>query len=255
MAGAELHFLEQGSGPPLAILHGLFGSARNWASIARELAGAWHVYALDLRNHGDSPRLPEHTLDDLAGDLLSFLKKVGTPTVVMGHSMGGLAAMRAAMLEADLITALVIVDIAPRSYAPRHHREFAALRLDLKECRSRQEVDSRMAEQISDPVVRQFLQMNLARNEADQFYWKIPIDTLEKASFIERFPEEGRYEGPALFIAGGKSDYVLPEDAALIRARFPGSRLETISQAGHWPHFSHQVEFLRLVTGFLADLP
>lgn len=250
-----MHFLEQGSGPPLIILHGLFGSSRNWTSIVRELALRWHVFALDLRNHGDSPRTAGHTLDDLAADLLLFLEQVGTPTVVMGHSMGGLAAMRASMLRPEAFRGLVVVDIAPRSYEPRHHSEFAALREDLSRCKSRQDVDVRMALHITDPVVRQFLQMNLVRDPSDRFVWKIPVDTLEKASFIERFPEDGTYGGPALFIAGGKSDYVLPDDSAIIRRRFPRARLEIIPDAGHWPHYSHPAEFLALAGGFLSQLP
>jgi len=255
MAGVDLHFSEQGSGPPLVILHGLFGSSRNWTSIARELALVSHVFALDLRNHGDSPRTPDHTLGSLAEDLLLFLQKVGTPTVVLGHSMGGLAAMHAALERPEALRGLIVVDIAPRSYAPRHHQEFKALREDLSGLRSRQEVDARMALHLADPVIRQFLQMNLIRGTDDRFSWKLPIDTLERASFIEGFEPQGKFDGPALFIAGGKSDYVQQADHAVILERFPNAAIEILPDAGHWPHYSHPAAFLRLVTEFLRSLP
>lgn len=251
MAGVDLHFSEQGSGPPLAILHGLFGSSRNWTSVARDLAPVSHVFALDLRNHGESPRTSSHTLGDLADDLLLFLKKVGTPTIVMGHSMGGLGTMHAAIQNPGAFRGVIIVDIAPRSYAPRHHQEFAALREDITDCKTRQEVDERMARHLKDPVIRQFLQMNLTRDRQDRFTWKLPIDTLEKASFIEQFELQGTFEGPALFLIGGKSDYVRPEDHAAIISHFPQASIEVLGDAGHWPHYSHPQPFLRLVLDFL----
>ena len=83
--------------PPLIVLHGLLGAARNWQSAGRDLAADFHVCALDLRNHGESFHARESGYGDMAADVLAWLDAHGRERVhLLGHSMGGKIAMRLA---------------------------------------------------------------------------------------------------------------------------------------------------------------
>lgn len=251
-----LHSVDHGgAGKALVILHGLFGSSRNWTQAARELSGSAHVYTLDLRNHGESPHHPNHRIEDLSADLLAWMDSAGLQRpIVLGHSMGGMAAMHFASLHPERCQALIVVDIAPRIYAPHHQREFAALSIDLNGLDSRQAIDQRMAALHPSPMVRQFLQMNLERGETG-YRWRLNIDALRHADVTGAFAlPETTYGGPSLFIAGGASDYIQPEDHALIGRYFPNAKIETIPGADHWLHHTAQAEFLKLVREFLSGL-
>ncbi|MBL8020473.1 MAG: alpha/beta fold hydrolase [Leptospirales bacterium] len=252
-----LHFSQAGKGPPLIILHGLFGSGRNWASIARALGEAFVTYSLDQRNHGESPALPTHSLNDLTQDLAQWIDEHSlTRTSILGHSMGGLVAMDFALQFPQRMDSLIVVDVAPRAYAHRHQKEIEAMRADISGCKTRADVDAVMAQFLPDAVIRQFLQMNLIHTEAG-FRWKIPVETLAKATFLEGFTHNvGRkYDRPALFIVGGLSDYVKPEDHAAIYSFFPKAKVVTLADAGHWPHYSHQQVFLEHILSFLKAEP
>ncbi|MBX7058901.1 MAG: alpha/beta fold hydrolase [Leptospirales bacterium] len=251
-----LHSIDHGGhGAPLVILHGLFGSSRNWTQAARVLNQAAHVFALDLRNHGESFSSPIHTIAEMRGDLLRWMDAQQLQqAMVLGHSMGGMNAMDFAAAYPDRVLGLIVVDIAPRAYAPHHQREFAALRTDLSGLQSRQEIDRRMAAAHPDAAVRQFLQMNLERT-AEGYRWKLNVDALQRAEITGQFSlPRPAYGGPALFIAGGASSYVQPADHALIQSCFPAANIETIAGADHWLHHSAQQQFLELSLPFLQAL-
>ncbi|MBI3396282.1 MAG: alpha/beta fold hydrolase [Spirochaetia bacterium] len=257
MSGVPLKYLEFGeSGPPVVILHGLFGSSRNWSGVGRALSDAYHVYALDQRNHGESPHTATHTLSDLSGDLDAWLSvHTAEPSVLLGHSMGGLVVMRYALSasQKNRSRAVIIVDIAPRTYPPHHQKEFAALRTDVGGMRTREEVDRAMSLVHPDPMVRQFLQMNLMRTDTG-FEWKINVDGLEGSRFMEERDFSGSYDGPALFITGGASSYVLESDRTLIMERFPRAQILTLPGADHYLHYTAQAAFLGAVREFLKSV-
>jgi pimeloyl-ACP methyl ester carboxylesterase len=250
----DLHHVKIGTGPiELIILHGLFGSSKNWIGTARDLSDIATVYALDLRNHGDSPHTNTHTIIDLAEDLADFMRShlAGKP-VILGHSMGGLAAMAFALRYPNSPRALIIEDIAPRSYHPGHELEFKALTIDVSWMKMREEVDRAMASIVPDLMLRRFLQMNLERSDSG-FRWKLNVEVLSRSTFVEEFsvPQGAIFPGQTLLIAGGLSSYVQPEDHRLMRAYFPNSRIEVIPDADHWLHHTKHEEFLRLVRDFL----
>ncbi|HWA80494.1 MAG TPA: alpha/beta fold hydrolase, partial [Acetobacteraceae bacterium] len=158
---------EAGHGPTLCLLHGLFGAARNFGALQRRLAARFRVIALDLRNHGASPHAQGMTYMGMAEDVRETLAAMAAlPAMVLGHSMGGKAAMRLALAQPGAVRALVVADIAPVPYPP-HHREIAAAMLGLpfSPGMTRQAVDAALAPSVPDPQLRGFLLQNLVIGE------------------------------------------------------------------------------------------
>lgn len=249
-----------GAGTPILILHALFASSKNWVSVGQHLSRHGHALALDLRNHGDSPHADSHSLADLVADVEQWAAdNLAAAPVLLGHSMGGLAAMAYALRHPGDVRALIVVDIAPRYYGHRYEGELAALRLDLSRCRTRREVDEALAPLIPDPAVRSFFQMSVEKTEgpAGGYRWKINGPALADSALLrgEGFELlEGRYPGPALFVAGGASSFITPADHPLIRERFPAAQIHTIPGADHWLHHSAAAAFLAEVEDFLHSL-
>ena len=246
-----------GDGPPLAILHGLFGSGRNWATIAQRLAAHYRVIALDLRNHGASPWAETMEYGELADDVRATMQGLGHRRfALLGHSMGGKAAMVLALTDAAAVERVVVVDIAPVAYPVRHLAEVQAMRaLDLARVARRAEADSRLAASIADAAERAFLLQNLVF-EQGRPRWRLNLAAIERAMpELVGFPEippGTAYRGPALFIAGGRSDYLLPRFEPQLRRFFPNARIARVAGAGHWLHAEQPQAFLDIVEPFLA---
>ncbi len=239
---------------PLLIAHGLFGSARNWGVIARRLATDRLVVTVDMRNHGESLWTGSHGYPDLAADLAGVIRATGARMDVLGHSMGGKAAMQLALTEAALVRRLVVADIAPVAYGHSQNHLVAAMRgLDLSGVATRGEADRRLAQSVEDEGVRAFLLQSLDMKAVPP-RWRLNLDLLEaEMARITGWPEtEGRFDGPALFLSGSLSDYVRPEHRDKIKALFPRAKFARIPGAGHWLHAERPREFEAAVRAFLA---
>ncbi|MEM6635481.1 MAG: alpha/beta fold hydrolase [Pseudomonadota bacterium] len=241
--------------PRLLIAHGLFGSARNWGVLAKRLSRNFCVTAVDMRNHGESPWSESHSYDDLAKDLASIVVDTGQPAHVIGHSMGGKAAMVLALRHPQLIDRLVIADIAPVSYDhTQAHLVQAMNAVDLTRVTNRTDADRQLAAYVEDATTRAFLLQSLDVSTAS---WRLNLATLDRdMPKILSFPAiDGQFEGPTLFLSGGASDYVQPEHRARIRQLFPSARFAKIKDAGHWLHAEKPREFEETVRSFLnADV-
>ena len=254
----QLNFREQGQGRPLVILHGLFGTLDNWQTLARQWAEHFRVILVDLRNHGRSPHAPEHTYAVMAEDVRGLFDQLQLPaeTTLMGHSMGGKVAMRFALDHPERIGKLIVVDIAPR-YSDMEHQDDIVEGLnavDFTTIQDRQQADTELAKHIRSVGVRQFLLKNLYRREDNTFAWRInlPVLTAGLAAIGEEITAAQPFLKPALFIRGGKSDYVTTEDKLHgIPALFPNSQVETIVDAGHWVHAEKPQEVFELVAAFV----
>lgn len=251
----QLHFKQLGHGEPLVLLHGLFGSADNWLGVAPRLAEKFQVYLVDLRNHGQSPHAAEMSYPLMAADVAEFFTTHDLESAsVIGHSMGGKVAMRFALDFPARVKKLIVVDMAPRAYAPAHDHIFAALlALDLTAFESRARMEEALAPEIPSLNLRRFLLKNLGRDSAGKFYWKLNL-----SGIADNYPHLGEVLGaggpftkPALFIRGGKSNYLASADEAEIRRRFTGSEIQAIPAANHWVHADAPEEFLQLVLNFL----
>ncbi len=250
-----LAYTEHGTGAPLVILHGLFGSARNWQAIAKRLAPAYHVYALDLRNHGGSPWSEAMSYADMAEDVQAFIEGRGLERpVVLGHSMGGKAAMVFALAHPALVRALIVVDIAPVAYPHSFLPYVQAMQgVDLASIARREQVEAALAQRIPDAGIRQFLLQNLRYREG-RYAWRLNLEALtSNMPELLDFPsvDAGAYDGPALFLHGGRSTYLRPEHRQPIRRLFPQAKLHELTDAGHWLHVDQPQAFSDTVRGFL----
>ncbi|HEY9594074.1 MAG TPA: alpha/beta hydrolase [Spirochaetia bacterium] len=242
-----------GQGEPVVILHGLFGASQNWVGMGKKLADVGRVFALDMRNHGDSPHGAPHSLAACAGDILEWSADTGHRGLrLVGHSMGGLVAMGFALAHPELVAGVAAVDIAPRPYPPDHARELAALRVDISDCATRADIDARLTTVLPDTRTRQFMMTNAVRDVAG-FHWRLDPDVLEASTVTADWATAtGRYDGEALLVACGRSPYVRPGDAEVMRRYFPAVRVETLPNADHWPNVTDPAGLEAVLRGFLA---
>lgn len=239
--------------PPLLIVHGLYGSARNWSVIARHLADTRATLAVDMRNHGQSPRAASQSYGEMAADLAKVIEANGAPMDVLGHSMGGKTAMVLALTRPELVRKLIVADIAPVAYNHDQTQHVHAMRgLDLTDLTSRSEADRRLALSVADPALRAFFLQSLDLR-ATPPQWRLNLDVLEaEMPKIVGWPEpQGQFDGPTLFLTGALSHYVKPEHRDKIRALFPKARFAKLPEAGHWLHAERPREFELAVRVFL----
>ncbi|MFV0515210.1 MAG: alpha/beta fold hydrolase [Jhaorihella sp.] len=237
--------------PPLVIAHGLFGSARNWGVIARRLSDERQVIAVDMRNHGTSPRSERHDYPAMADDLAEVIAAAGGMADVTGHSMGGKAAMMLALRHPGLVRRLVVADIAPVAYTHSQLPMIAAMRaVDLSAVTRRSEAEAQLAAQGVERALQSFFTQSL---DLAGRRWRLNLDALAaEMDKIMSFPRtDARWDGPALFLSGGESDYVRSEHRPAIKALFPAARFARIPGAGHWLHADRPREFEAAVRAFL----
>ncbi|MEN0073724.1 MAG: alpha/beta fold hydrolase [Paracraurococcus sp.] len=250
----RLNAVEAGEGAPLALLHGLFGAAGNWGTIQKRLTAAHRVIALDLRNHGASGRDAAMDYPAMAADVAATLEALGAaPAAVLGHSMGGKAAMALALARPDLVRRLIVADIAPVAYPPGLRAYVAAMQaVPLHPGLTRREADAALAPAVPEAGIRAFLLQNL-RLGGEGPHWRLGLAEIAGAMpVIEGFPDlAGHYEGPVLVLRGERSGYVRPEHEARFRALFPAVEFATVPAAGHWVHAENPAGFLALVEPFL----
>ncbi|MCU4653180.1 alpha/beta fold hydrolase [Roseibacterium sp. SDUM158016] len=250
-----LHTVIQGTDavePPILIAHGLFGSARNWGVIAKRLSEGRKVLAVDMRNHGESPWSDRHGYADLAGDLAEVIAAHAGQADVVGHSMGGKAAMALALSHPQTVRRLVVADIAPVAYGHSQQPMIDAMRsVDLSRVATRRDADAQLAAIVPEDGVRAFLLQSL---DVAGRRWRLNLDALsaEMAGIVGWPDLGGSFEGPTLFLSGALSDYVRPEYRDTIRALFPAARFAKIPGAGHWLHAEKPREFEAALRAFLT---
>jgi esterase len=252
----KLFYRELGKGQPIVILHGIFGSSDNWLTQAKILGEHYHVYSLDLRNHGQSPHDPVFDYQSMADDLREFMDTHGLKDpIVIGHSMGGKVAMNFAVAHPDKLSKLIVVDISPRPYNLEHYVIMDGLKaVNIGSISSRNEADEQLSKFVAETDVRQFLLKNLQRKTEGGFTWKINLPVIDKnlSNIGLDLQYEGTFDKPTLFIRGGKSRYVRDEDMKRIQEIFPTAKLETLD-TGHWVQAEKPKEFVEVVRRWLGE--
>ncbi len=257
--GCAMHVSVRGAdGPALVFLHYFAGSSRTWDEVVARLEGEYRCIAVDLRGFGDSAGPPDgYTVADGADDVAALVEQLALDRyALVGHSMGGKAAMLVALRRPDLVDRLVVVDVAPVAYESGFGAYTEAMaEADLDGVTRRAEVDAQLASAVPAPGVRAFLLQNLVLDR-DGARWRVNLPVLEVAmSTISGFPAVAAgtsYNGPALFVAGGRSDYVRREHADAVMALFPRAEVTVVPEAGHWVHAERLEDFLGVLEPFLA---
>jgi len=252
----SLNYTEYGQGRPVIILHGLFGSTRNWQGIARSLADNNHVITADLRNHGQSPHIDSMSYEEMAEDVIALADKLKLENIILvGHSMGGKAAMTAALQNPDRFSALIIVDIAPVNYEHSFKTLVDAMNsLDLSLLKNRNDAETALKKVSNEAAVIQFVLQNLIRSEGI-FSWRINLKQISTSlESIIQFPESLKNSScrlPTLFLGGSESDYLRSIHNSKIFEYFPAAEITMIEGAGHWLHAEKPSEFLKEVKTFI----
>ncbi|AVO38745.1 alpha/beta fold hydrolase [Pukyongiella litopenaei] len=237
--------------PPLLIAHGLYGSARNWGVIAKRLSDERQVIAADMRNHGASPRFSSHGYEDMADDLAEVIDRFGGQADVLGHSMGGKAAMMLALRHGAKLRKLVVADIAPVAYTHSQLPYIHAMRaVDLSQVTRRSEAETQLAAQGVEKALQSFFTQSLDLKERR---WLLNLDVLEaEMPRIMGFPQiTASWDGPALFLSGADSDYIRRDHRPAIKTHFPRAGFARIPGAGHWLHADKPREFEATVRAYL----
>ena len=277
VSSVALHSVQLGdAGPAVVLLHGLFGQGKNWTSIAKALSDSYRVLLVDLPNHGRSPWTEHFSYPDMAGTIGQLIRDRLTETdhhpqvAVVGHSMGGKVAMALALSHPELVERLCVVDVSPVRYSTQSSfAEFirGMRQLDLDRLPDRTSADRALEPYVPDRAVRSFLLQNLRRVPVtpgapgaggSAWQWQMNLALLddqlgEMGDWPDHFPQP--YNGPTLWIAGAESRYVQPEYASAMRTLFPGARLVTIKNAGHWVHSDQPEIFVAVLRRFLSAAP
>jgi pimeloyl-ACP methyl ester carboxylesterase len=250
-----LHSQIVGEGPPLLVIHGYMGMSDNWKTLGLKFADFHQVHLIDQRNHGRSFHDDAFDYDLLVEDLYRYLAFHNLDNVnLLGHSMGGKVAMFFAVTFPELVSKLVVADIAPRYYEPHHQDILAALNaINFDLHNTRQKVEEILALYIKRPEVLQFLLKNVYRknNKVLDFRFNRESLTLNNIEVGEALPTYTSYNGPTLFLRGEQSDYITENDQASIKEHFPNSQLITVKNAGHWLHSDNPEHFFDEVVRFL----
>lgn len=251
-----LHSRIEGEGKPLLIIHGFMGMSDNWKTLGGQYATqGYQVHAVDMRNHGKSFHSDVFTYDAMVRDLVEYIDGNSLGTVdVIGHSMGGKAAMFIATQYPEKVNRLVVADISPKYYRPHHQTELGALNaVDFTLKPDRSGVEATLAQYIADAGTRQFLMKNLYWKEPGQLDFRInlPVFNKETDAIGQALPEGSHFDGPTLFLRGDRSDYIKDEDFNLIKNIFPQAEIKDIANSGHWVHAENPKDFLAETLAFL----
>ena len=266
----ELFFRKYGEGPPIVIVHGLYGSSDNWVTIGRHLAENFEVFLIDQRNHGRSPHSKSHNYLLMVSDLHEFLEKQEIEkAVLVGHSMGGKTVMHFAHQYPEKVSGLIVLDIAPKSYVQiakenkseiSHYSILKAMKsIDFSEISKRKEVDKVLGKSIKSMKIRQFLLKNIHRDKDNSLSWSMNIEALYNSldEILNGMDKDLYHTGdavtgfPVLFIRGGNSKYILNDDLERIETIFSYAELKTIENAGHWLHAEQPQKLVSLIVEFL----
>ena len=243
--------------PPLVIVHGLAGSSRDWITTAERLAPDYCVYAIDMRNHGESPYSETMNFDCMTEDLLEWLKQENLGRIhLLGHSVGGKGVMHFACKHPEWLQSLIVVEMAPKAYDPTRRTEFdAMIEIEQLHINDKEEARALLSERVQSTSMIDYLLESFIQDASGNYFWQMNLDVLPnrlKELRLNPIDVNMHFDGPTLFIRGGQSTFIQDSDLSIIAQHFPKATVEKIPDANHLPHHTTPEPFLTLVREFLA---
>ena len=248
----ELYYYDQ---KIIFIFHGLFGRAKNWHSIALRISSIFDgtIIVFDLRNHGENEPSTEISYSIMVNDVYEFIKEKDINKFsIIGHSMGGKLGMLFTLLYPQLVKQLFVVDIAPVDY-PNEEIEVVdhLLKIDVKNCKSRKDVDVKLSNYINDKELRSFLLQNLNFNNGI-YSWSLDLNAIKKGmKDLRGFPFDiilNVSQIDTLCIFGGDSPYINEKYKDKFKTLFKNLKFFKIEDAGHWLHVEKPKEFIKIIS-------
>ena len=265
----KLFYRRYGEGPPLIILHGLYGSSDNWVSIAKYLGGSFTVYLPDQRNHGRSPHSNIHDYDSMRDDLFELADELTLKNFFLaGHSMGGKTAISFTLKWPERISGLLVADISPfinessKNIIYNQHLTIlnTILSIDLPTVSTRKEAELILSEKIDSEKIRGFILKNLQRNNNNSFEWKLNarsllnnLDRIMEGIDRREYINQQVTGFPVIFLKGENSDYLPSGDFRDIQIVFPATEFVTVANAGHWIHSDRPDEVIKNIKRLIND--
>ena len=253
-----LHSNIIGEGKPLIILHGFLGMSDNWKTLGKQYSeNGFEVHMVDQRNHGRSFHTPEFSYELMVADLLNYCNHHQLKSVnIIGHSMGGKTAMLFAVTYPEIVDLLIIADMSPKHFEPHHQTILEGLNsIDFSAVKSRSDADEQLEKYIGDLSIRQFLLKNLYRKNKNEYGFRFNLKSLtdNDDNIGDALPENSKFNKKTLFLKGGNSNYILPDDLELIKKHFPNATITTIENTGHWLHAENPELFFEISLTFLKS--
>jgi pimeloyl-ACP methyl ester carboxylesterase len=259
--GAELHYEEAGSGPPIVLVHGVWMSGRFFEAQLEGLSDRFRVVALDLRGHGRSEHVASgHTVAQYARDLRAFLEALELrDCVVAGWSMGSLVVWDyVRQFGVDGLRGFVVVDQSPSDYKwPDWEHGF----LDFDAL-----VHTMAAVQTDrEALVRDFAPLLFRSDPTDEQLAFVVEETtrlpesIASAIIFDQTVQDYRdtlplVTVPALVIGGGESKLVPRAAEELVADRMPNARLVVFEESGHCPFMEEPERFNEVLAEFAASV-
>ena len=250
-------FGKKNSSDPIIICHGLLGSLKNWYSVAKILeSNNKKVILLDMRNHGNSFWSRSHTYEEMSDDILKIISKYNQRVDLIGHSMGGKAAMYFACKNSNFLKKLVIIDIAPIEYQNIWNDLFInLLSYNYNKVKKRGDLENYLLSKGYNKEFCLFISQNLIKGKDGNYKLKFNLEAIYKnLKNIMSFPKNlDCFTGKTLFLRGENSSYVKSENREKISKIFPNFQLQTIKNAGHWLHYQQRNIFLKKLKSFIEN--
>jgi esterase len=242
--------------PWLILIHGLFGNADNLAGIKRHFESQFNIVSIDLPDHGESPWTDGFDISIAADSIYAVLTSLAiSKAAVLGHSLGGKVAMRLALNHSEVVSHLIVADIAPVAYEHSHQAVFDGLNaVPLATIESRRQAEAAMGQFVKEPGVRQFLLKSLYQNTKGEWAWRFNVAGLYESyhRIIDWEQTNQQFDGVTLFIKGALSDYITTAHREAIARYFPRSKAHIIEGTGHWLHAEKPSAFNAVVERTLS---